>query len=302
MELRHLELLRDLEHYGTLSAVARATFRTPSAVSQQLRTAQRDLGVRLVEPAGRGVRLTEAGRILARGGTEVAAALERVQARWDAFHQDLSGTVAIAALPSAATFLLSHVIGALEGTGIDLVLHDHDVAEAEFADLAADVDIVIGHTLTGRRPAGTDGLAVTTLAREPLDVAMAAGHRLAVLPRVRPADLLDDDWIGVPIGYPFDTVRLAVESVTGRHLRIRQRLRDNRLIETLVAAGDDLAILPRFTTPTGDRLVLRELDGVPAVRYVSAMLRPDKAERRSVRYVLEQLREAGARAGRTSPA
>lgn len=68
MELRHLELLRDLANYGSVSAVARATHRTPSAVSQQLKTVQRDLGVALVEHSGRGVRLTEAGRLLADGG------------------------------------------------------------------------------------------------------------------------------------------------------------------------------------------------------------------------------------------
>ncbi|WOP17374.1 LysR family transcriptional regulator [Raineyella sp. LH-20] len=294
MELRHLELLRDLAHYGSVTAVARATFRTPSAVSQQLRTAQRDLGVSLVEPAGRGIRLTEAGRVLAEGGTDVAAAIERVQARWDTFRNDLTGTVSVAALPSAATFLIGPVLQALTATGIELTLHDHDVAEADFATLAADVDIVIGHSLTGERPAGTEGLLVASLAREPLDVAMGVRHRLAGQPRVRPEDVLDSDWIGVPVGYPFDTVRLAIESVAGTRLRIRQRLRDNRLIETLVASSDCLAILPRFTTPTGDGLVLRELEGVPATRFISAILRPDKAERRAVRHVLDQLRRVGA--------
>ncbi|GAA2182503.1 LysR family transcriptional regulator [Brooklawnia cerclae] len=294
MELRHLELMRDLEHYGSLTAVARATFRTPSAVSQQLRTAQRDLRVPLVEPDGRGVRLTEAGRILAEGCTDVAAALERVQARWDAFRDDLSGTVSIASLPSAATFLMARVFRALDDTGIEIVIHDHDVAEAQFASLAAEVDIVIGHSLTGRRPAGTDGLTVVALAREPLDVAMAAGHRLAGQARIRPDDLLDCEWIGVPVGYPFDTVRLAIESATGASLRIQQRLRDNRLIESLVASSECVAILPRFTTPNGGGLVLRELEGVPATRYVSAILRPDKAERRAVRRVLDELRRAGA--------
>lgn len=293
MELRHLELLRDLAHHGSVTAVARATYRTPSAVSQQLRTAQRDLGVPLVEPAGRGIRLTEAGRVLAAGGADVSAAVERVQAQWDAYRHELAGTVSIAALPSAATFLIAPVLQALAGTDIDLVLYDHDVAEAEFAGLVADVDIVIGHSLTGQRPAGTEGLRVTGLAREPLDVAMGVRHPLAGRPSVRPEDLLDSDWIGVPHGFPFDTVRLAIESVTGVPLRIRQRLRDNRLIESLVAASDCLAILPRFTTPTGDRLVLRALEGVPATRHVAAILRPDKAERRVVRHVLDALRRVG---------
>lgn len=65
MDVRHLELLRELGQRGTLAAVAEATYRTPSAVSQQLRTAERDLGVPLVEPVGRGLRLTAEGQLLA---------------------------------------------------------------------------------------------------------------------------------------------------------------------------------------------------------------------------------------------
>lgn len=64
MDVRHLELLRELAERGSVTAVARVTHRTPSAVSQQLRAAQRDAGVPLVEQAGRGLRLTDAGRLL----------------------------------------------------------------------------------------------------------------------------------------------------------------------------------------------------------------------------------------------
>ncbi|WP_036960199.1 helix-turn-helix domain-containing protein, partial [Promicromonospora kroppenstedtii] len=62
LDPRHLDLLREFADRGSVTAVARATHRTPSAVSQQLRTAQRELrGIPLVEPHGRGLRLTEAG-------------------------------------------------------------------------------------------------------------------------------------------------------------------------------------------------------------------------------------------------
>jgi DNA-binding transcriptional LysR family regulator len=295
MDLRHLELLRELADRGSVTAVARATHRTPSAVSQQLRTAQRELGAPLVEASGRGLRLTEAGRLLADGAVEVAAAVEGLQARWDAFRGEPSGIVTVAALPSAATFLLAGVMHELAGTAIVLRCDDFDIAEAEFAGLTADNDIVIAHSLTSVRPAGTDGLTVVSLVREPLDIAMATSHPLASQPTVEPADLVDQEWIGVPEGYPFDTVRQAVERITGAELRIVQRLRDNRLIESLVATSDYVAVLPRFTTPTGGGLTLRELEGVASARHVSAVMRPDRAERLAVRRVVEAFRNSAAR-------
>ncbi|MFD6177064.1 LysR family transcriptional regulator [Isoptericola sp. NPDC060282] len=95
MDVRHLALLRELADRGSVTAVAQATHRTPSAVSQQLRTTQRELRTPLVEPSGRGLRLTEAGRLLAEGGASVAAAVAQVQARWDEFQGEPSGTVSV---------------------------------------------------------------------------------------------------------------------------------------------------------------------------------------------------------------
>jgi DNA-binding transcriptional LysR family regulator len=294
MDVRHLELLRELALRGSVTEVAHATHRTPSAVSQQLKAAQREFGMVLVEPSGRGLRLTEAGRVLAGGGAEVAAALERVRARWDSFRGEPSGTVTVAVLPSAGTFLLPEVMRELDGSAIELRCSDFDIAEAEFAALAADNDIVVAHSFTGVRPEGTAPLHVEPLAREPLDVAMAADHPLAAKEAVRTEDLVDCEWIGVPKGYPFDHVLGSIEQATGVSLRVSQRIRDNRLVEALVAASRRVAVLPRFTTPTGAGLVLREIEDVPTRRHITAILRADRAERLAVGRVLEAFRRAAA--------
>lgn len=289
MDVRHLELLRELADRGSLTAVAQATHRTPSALSQQLRTAERAFGAALVEPHGRGLRLTEAGALLARGGAEVATAVARVAAAWEDYRGGPRGTVSVAALPSAATFLLPGLQRRLAGTGLELRCRDYDLAETDFAGLTADNDLVIGHSVTARRPAGTDGLTVTPLVTEPLDVALAEDHPLAARPWLHCRDLVDQPWIGVPPGYPFDSVLTSVEQATGATLDVRQRLRDNRLVEALVASSHHVAMLPRFTTPAGQGVVLRELRGVRAQRHVVAISRPDRAARLAVRTVLDQL-------------
>lgn len=298
MDARHLELLRELSDRGSVTAVATATHRTPSAVSQQLRTAQREFGAPLVEPSGRGLRLTEAGLLLAEGGREVACALERVQARWDAFRGQPTGTVRIAALPSAATFLMPAVLRELSDLPIDVLWSDFDIAEAAFGGLASDFDIVIAHSLAQRAPASTDGLTTVELVREPLDIAMRTGHRLAVGTSVLPRDLVEVEWYGVPLGYPFDSVRIAVESATGLRVPIVQRLRDNRLVEALVASSDRVAVLPRFTTPTGAGIALRPVDSLATARFIFAVMRPDRAERAVVTRVLEALRRVATDVGR----
>ena len=134
MEVRHLELLRDLADRGSLAAVAAATHRTPSAVSQQLRTAERDLAVRLVEPDGRGLRLTPAGRLLATGAIDVATALARVPRGLDALRGEPAGEVSIGALPSAAEVLVPPLllaIGERRGDARPTTLGDHGGVTSE---------------------------------------------------------------------------------------------------------------------------------------------------------------------------
>lgn len=292
MDPRHLALLRELADRGTVAAVAAATHRTPSAVSQQLRTAQRELGVPLVEPSGRGLRLTDAGLLLARSAVEVESALARAQAALDELRGGVSGTVRLAALPSAAEYLLPPLLAALREEPVDVVLDDVDLAEHEYAEVAHDVDVVIGHSLSGPVPRGSGRLACTVLAEEPIDVALPHRHPLARRTTLRAADVVDQPWVGVPLGYPFDTVLQRIEAATGRPAEVRQRVRDNRVVAALVAAGEGLALLPRFTTAR-DVVTLRPLEDVPSSRWVVAMARPERAERAVVRRVLDVLVRAG---------
>lgn len=294
MDLRHLELLRDLRERGSLAAVAAATHRTPSALSQQLRTAQRVAGTRLVEPHGRGLRLTEAGALLADGADEVAGALARVEARLHEHRGEPTGRVRVAGLPSGLTALLPGTLTLLGGSAVDLDLDDRDLAEHDYAGAAGDADIVVAHSLLSRTPVGSEGLVSTVLVREPLDVALPPDHRLSGRDELRPRDLVDEDWIAVPEHYPFDTVLQRIEAACDRPLHRRLRIRDNQLVAALVAQGEGVALLPRYTTRTADEFVLVPLVGVAAARWIVALSRPDRAERAAVRLVTAQLARAGA--------
>src|SRR5215218_6959627 len=90
LELRRLRLLYELQARGTIAAVADALQFTPSAVSQQLAVLEREAGVTLLEPAGRGVRLTDAAIVLA---GHAQALLERAELA-EAELAGASGTVA----------------------------------------------------------------------------------------------------------------------------------------------------------------------------------------------------------------
>ncbi|MGH3434346.1 MAG: LysR family transcriptional regulator, partial [Thermocrispum sp.] len=80
MDLTRLRALREFADRGSLTAAAAALHCTPSAVSQQLRALQAEVGVTLTEPDGRGLRLTDAGQALVVRADEVLGAVERAKA------------------------------------------------------------------------------------------------------------------------------------------------------------------------------------------------------------------------------
>jgi DNA-binding transcriptional LysR family regulator len=64
IEISRLRSFRDLVYHGSFSATAAARSYTPSAISQQIALLERDVGLKLVERGSRGIRLTEAGKVL----------------------------------------------------------------------------------------------------------------------------------------------------------------------------------------------------------------------------------------------
>ncbi|QDP94840.1 LysR family transcriptional regulator [Microlunatus elymi] len=292
MDVAHLELLRELADRGSVTEVARATGKTTSAVSQQLRLLQRDVGVALVERFGRGVRLTDAGWALARTATRVASALAEAQAEWDSYRDTASGTVRLAFFFSAGELLVPGLLRRMaDFPEIELITEERDVGEGEFDPLIADYDLVIAHSADDGTELVRRDVAVTQLVREPLDVGVPLDHRLAGRRSVSADEVIDDPWIGVPPDFPLDRVLSAVAMQAGRSAKIIFRSTHLPLIENLVADGQGVALLPRHTSRgrSAGRFDLLPLTGLRAGRYLEILSRPDRAARRAVRVVRDAL-------------
>lgn len=292
MDVAQLAVLRELAERGSVTAVAEATGRTPSAVSQQLKALQRDLGVVLVERAGRGVVLTDAGRALAAGAVDVATAIARAEAAWDAYRGAPTGRVRVATFFSAGELLLPGLLRRLAAypeLGVEIC--DADVAQDEFEALTADHDIVIAHRSDDIIAPERRGLQVVELLREPLDVALPPEHPLAGRSSLSPVDVIGEDWIVPPTGFPIDRVLTAIAAQAGAPPRIIQRTTHLPLAERLVEAGLGVALLPRHTTRDrgSGRFALIPLTAIRAGRYIEVLMRPDRAARQAVQVVLEAL-------------
>ena len=291
MDFKRLRILRELADRGTVGATAEAMQVTPSAVSQQLKTLQEELGVVLVEKSGRGVRLTEAGLAMAGAAAEVSMA--RAEATIDTYRLGWQTRIKTAFFPSAAEMFLPGLLHRVKDIdGLRFEAHFEDPGVAGFAALAADYDVVLAHSVDGPEVFARQGLEVIPLLDEPLDVAVPAGHALAAKAALTAEDVIGFPWMGVPDGFPFDTVLRQIEMQADAPALRAQLFPDLRVLEALVSAGHGLSLLPRYTAlkNQGRGFVLRPLRGVKASRSIVALARPEAAVRTTIQRVLGMLK------------
>jgi DNA-binding transcriptional LysR family regulator len=222
----------------------------------------------------------------------VATAIAEAEATWSAFRGGASGTVRVAIFYSAAELLVPGLLTRMSAhPGIALDVSDRDVSQDDFAALTSDFDIVVAHRSDDVLPPDRARLMVVPLLREPLDVALPLDHPLAGRSRVSPADVIEEDWIGVPVDFPLDRVLQAMSAQVGVAARVVHRTTHLPLTEKLVAAGHGVALLPRNTSleRASGRYVLLPLTDLRAGRRIEVLMRPDRAARRAVGLVLDEL-------------
>lgn len=288
MDVERLRLLRELAERGTVHATAQAMSLTPSAVSQQLKILQREAGVPLLEPAGRRVRLTEAGQVLVSRVDEVLAALDRAHADMDAYRSTPRGTVRVAMFPSGAAMFLAGLITRAQELGVEVRGSDTDQPAANAPNQLADFDVVVVHRDERDATEWGPRFDATQLLREPLEILLPPQHRLAHRKRVPLRELADEPWIGVEGGLMVDDVLRSLAAISGVNPRIVQRVNDFRVMEELVMADVGIALLPRYVL-TARELVRKPVSGIRIARRIEAVTRAGAASRPAVHTVIRIL-------------
>ncbi|APY84777.1 LysR family transcriptional regulator [Streptomyces alfalfae] len=207
-DLHRLRLLRELKHRGTLAAVASALSYAPSSVSQQLSQLEAEVGVPLLEPVGRRVRLTEQAEILVAHTEAVLARLERAEAEIAASLTDLAGTLRVASFQTAALALIPAALGLLRDQHPRLRVHvTHMEPENALPALQArDFDLVLAEEYPGSPHPRPAELEQADLLDDHLRLALplaprgTAGGADADGPMTALRSLADHPWVMEPEG------------------------------------------------------------------------------------------------------
>ncbi|RZQ64028.1 LysR family transcriptional regulator [Amycolatopsis suaedae] len=291
LDVRRLQVLRAVVTSGSISAAARNLGYTPSAVSQQLATLEREAGIELLERAGRGVRATAAGLLLSGHAEEVTAQLAKAEAELAELKAGRTGRLAIRYFATAGAALLPPAVAAVRtefpGVRLDLRLFEPDDPVPQVVSGEADVAIVVSPRL---RPV-PDGVEVVHLLDDPYRAVLPAGHPLAERAVVDLADLAEEPWVGnEPFVGPCRELILKACGAAGFAPRFTVEADDFETAQGFVAAGVGVTLLPELGL---DRphpgVVVRKVTRPEPVRAIAAAVSTRARDRPVVRRLLAEL-------------
>nr|MDT0660567.1 LysR substrate-binding domain-containing protein [Micromonospora sp. DSM 115978] len=299
METRRLRLLLELSRLGSMREVAEELGTTTSTVSQQLAVLAREVGAPLIEPAGRRVRLTPAGRRLAQHAVTILAAVEAARLDLDPGAEP-AGSLRVAGFATAVRRSLVPIVAdlAVSHPRVRLLIHEHEPAEA-FELLAGDeVDLALVYdydlapvafpATVETVPLWSVGWALGVPAR----MAAVAADAVAVFGRFR-----DHDWIVNSRNTADEVVARTIASMAGFEPRVVHRADSLDLVQDLIVAGLGVALLPADLTTVPGVGLIRLAD--PQVRLRAyAVVRRGRAAWPPLALVLDRLyAESPPRAG-----
>jgi DNA-binding transcriptional LysR family regulator len=255
----------------------------------------REAGATLIEPEGRRVRLTPAGRRLAEHAVTILAALEAARADLDPAGEP-AGTVRVAGFASAIRRSLVPVVTRLsaEHPAVRLRIHEHEPAEA-FALLAADqIDLALVYDYTLAPVTFDPALRVTPLWTAAWHLGAPAAHHAAGDAPAVFRSFADAGWIVNSRGPADEQVIRTIASLAGFEPRIAHRVDALELVQHLIVAELGVAVLPA-DTPLLEGVRLHALSHPDVTLRSYAVTRPGRESWPPLRLVTDLLQSVKAR-------
>ena len=278
MELRQLEAFVEAARRGSVSRAAEALYLTQPSLTQRVRALEMDLGQQLLVRAGRGVRLTPAGRLFLPRAEAALAALSRGAEEVKTLRESQGGRLALAAVPDVATYVLPGVLGSYHRghPAVEIVVHTGD-APAVAAMVAG------GHVELGLsdRPLYLPAVAVHTVYEERIVAIAPPDHPLVPMEQAALAAFAAAGLVVHEPGGELYELTLALFAASGVVPRLAMRTSSTEMLTRMVAAGLGVALAPELAVRedlAAGRLALVPLEKIKLPRRPISVLLAEGAQ------------------------
>lgn len=291
----HLQTLVTVLRTGSFADAARELGYTPSAVSQQIATLERNVKLVLFDRSARSITPTPSARLLADRSRDSLAALRLLEEDIVTLVAGRLGTLRVGSFPTASEALLPaafcHFRDEHPQVHIQLGEGETDTLVPQLLDGRIDVALVYRYDLVPRRiPAE---VAAVPLLSEDLLLIVPDGHELLGRDVVAWTDLTDATWIATAAGSAGAHCLERLCALAGFEPEVRMRSNDYDVVRRFVATGLGVALVPALSGAAGATLAVAPLETGSVRRHVLVLHRHERLNP-SVAAFLGSLRHAVA--------
>jgi DNA-binding transcriptional LysR family regulator len=292
LDVRRLRVLRELADRGTIAATAESLGYTPPAVSQQLAALEREVGVALLEPNGRGRRLTDAGRELVARTEAILREIEVAEAALERSQTTVSGVLRTGSFSSALREVLTPAIAAATAAHPDLEVVSEELEPEDSLPMLKrrELDLVLAQEYPFAPVSPDVALERVPLLGDPVRLALPAERGVPDDEPVDLATLATEPWIAGRDGTWCHLVVLHATRAAGFEPRLAHRTNDFSVSYSLVGRGLGVALIPSLAGPPPPTVKLYEIEGQQLERRIYAAVRAGSAERPAIAALLTALR------------
>ena len=255
LDVTRLRVIEAVARHGSVTAAAKELHYSQPSVTHHLARLEAETGAQLLQRVGRGIRLTQAGQLLADRAAEILGRIDAVDAELAAHVGLTAGRVRLAGFSSAIGSLIPRAVAALAETHPGLQIGLTDMHPPEALELLRtgkiDVAVVFRYDETEPEPSG---VRLHHLLDDPLYLLSSGqGQRIA--------DLRDATWIAGCDRCRSHLLSLCAEE--GYEPQIGYTSDDMVVMQTLVAAGLGVTTMPGLALRAhrSDGIVASELPG-----------------------------------------
>jgi molybdate transport repressor ModE-like protein len=303
LEVKRLRILREVAAQGSFSAAADALFLSQSAVSQQIATLEREVGMQLLDRARGGPKLTDAGRVLVGHAEAAIARLDEAERELAAIAGLEGGELRLASFPSASATVLTEAVSVFHGRYPKVRL---SIAEAEPEQSlprlkGGELDLALSFDYPSVPNAPDRDLELTLLLTESMHLALPKKHPLAERQVVPLAELAEERWLCGSRPSSCGEVVFRACRDAGFEPQVGFESDDYHVMQGFISAGLGFTLLPDLALPTlRSDLVVRATDPPAPQRRVWAATRAEGARSPATEEMLSILVEVGESLARRS--
>ena len=297
LDVKRLNILREVANQNSFSGAADSLYLSQSAVSQQIATLEREVGMRLLDRTREGPKLTDAGRVLVTHAEAAIARLEEAERDLASIAGLEGGELRLASFPSASATVLTEAVSIFHRRhpGVRLTVADAEPEESLPRLRAGEIDLALTFDYPSIPKPEERDLDRELVLTESMYVALPADHPLATRPTVPLGELSDMTWLCGSLPSTCGEVVLAACRSAGFEPQVGFETDDYHVMQGFIVAGLGTTLLPDLALPTlRDGLVVRPTTPTAPQRRVWATVRSEGSRSPSTQAMLEILTEVGA--------